>query len=47
MSYPPEADMCPEEWIPHKMRTEEEAEMLAEFLWQVMNEKLEKGDKIL
>ena len=30
----PEADMYPEEWLPTRTMTEEEAEWFAEWLWQ-------------
>lgn len=32
MSYPPEADMCPEEWIPATKLSDYEAEALLEYL---------------
>lgn len=30
----PEADMYPEEWLPTRTMTEEEAEWFADWLWQ-------------
>lgn len=31
---PPEADMCPDEYIPLRSMTEAEAEWFADWLWQ-------------
>lgn len=34
MSYPPEADMYPSDYLPTRTMTEEEAEWFADYLWE-------------
>lgn len=42
MSYPPEADMCPEEWIPTPKLSDYEAEALLEFMEEQWNTNQQK-----
>ena len=38
MSYPIEADMYPDEWIPTRSQSEYEAELFAEWYWREHDE---------